>query len=42
MQIIDFIKHFSFFVLFYLGCALVFMVIGVIWIVDRVLGGWKK
>jgi len=42
MQIIDFIKHSSFYVLFYLGCALVLMVMGVIWIFDRVFGGWKK
>ena len=42
MQMIDFIKHSSFYVLFYLGCALVLVVMGVIWIFDRVFGGWKK
>jgi len=39
---IDFIKHSSFYILFYLGCALVLVVMGVIWIFDRVFGGWKK
>ena len=42
MQTIDFIKQFTFYVLFFLGCGIVLLIIGLLWITDQVMDRWQK
>jgi predicted tellurium resistance membrane protein TerC len=42
MQMIDSIKYFCFSVLFFIGCGLVLSVIGIMWLIDQVIGKWEK
>jgi hypothetical protein len=41
-QVIEFIEDFLFYTLFLIGCGLVLIVLGLMWIYDRVFGKWEK
>jgi hypothetical protein len=41
-QVIEFIEDFVFYTLFLIGCGLVLIVLGLLWIYDQVFGNWKK
>ena len=41
-QVIDFIGYFLFYVVFIMGCAVVLTVIGIMWLIDQVIGKWEK
>jgi hypothetical protein len=42
IPMIEFIKQISFYALFFMGCGIVVLVIGFIWIWDQLFGNWVK
>ena len=41
-QVIDYIGYFIFYTVFIMGCAAVITVIGIMWLIDQVIGKWEK